>query len=128
MANLIFLGQNWAWPPCAQYSALGVRIPLKSSVMGPFFSVNCYLKIEFHIKFRLDPPLRLVLGVDTLSPTEVGTLSVAVHPDDGCFFLLLPAGMHIIYLGSIFCFALLMVVTPAVKGTLKRHPSHKGTL
>ena len=29
-------------------------------------------------------PLRLVLGADTLSPTEVGALSVAVHPDDGC--------------------------------------------
>ena len=28
-------------------------------------------------------PLRLVLGADTLSPTEVGALSVAVHPDDG---------------------------------------------
>ena len=29
-------------------------------------------------------PLRLVLGADTLSPTEVGALSVAVHPDDSC--------------------------------------------
>ena len=29
-------------------------------------------------------PLRRVLGADTLSPTEVGALSVAVHPDDGC--------------------------------------------
>ena len=55
MANLIFLGQNWAWPPCAQYSAPGVRNPLKSSVMGPSFLVNCYLEIGFHKKIRLKP-------------------------------------------------------------------------
>ena len=29
-------------------------------------------------------PLRLVLGADTLNPTQVGALSVAVHPDDSC--------------------------------------------
>ena len=29
-------------------------------------------------------PLRLVLGADTVSPTAVGALLVAVHPDDGC--------------------------------------------
>ena len=33
----------------------GSSEPLKSSVMGPSFLVNCYLKIEFHIKFRVDP-------------------------------------------------------------------------
>ena len=29
--------------------------------------------------------LRLVLGEDNLSPTVVGAMSEAVHPDDGCF-------------------------------------------
>ena len=42
----------------AQYSAFRVWTPLKSSVLGPSFLVNCYPKIEFHIKVRLDPPLR----------------------------------------------------------------------
>jgi hypothetical protein len=28
------------------------------------------------------PLVQLVLGADTLSPTEMGALSVAVHPDD----------------------------------------------
>ena len=40
-------------------------------------------------------PSRLVLGTDTLSPTVVGALSVAVHPDDGwclssCLLTLIP--------------------------------------
>ena len=39
-----------------QYSALGARTLLKSLVMGPSCLVNWYLKIEFHIEFRLDPP------------------------------------------------------------------------
>ena len=56
LQNLIFLAQKWAWPPRAQYWAPGVRDPIKSSVMCPSFLVNCYLKIEFHKKFRLAPP------------------------------------------------------------------------
>ena len=34
--------------------------------MGPSFLANCYLKIEFHIKFRLDPPSPLNRNVIVL--------------------------------------------------------------
>ena len=40
---------------CVHHSALGVRRPLKSLVIGPSFLV-CYLEIEFLKKIWIDAP------------------------------------------------------------------------
>ena len=41
-------------------------------------------------------PSRLVLGTNTLSPTEVGALSVVVHPDDGLCLSFYPFGLALL--------------------------------
>ena len=50
------MDQIWAWLPRGHRLAVGVRDPLKSSVTGPSFLVNCYLEIKFHKKIPIVPP------------------------------------------------------------------------
>ena len=53
----MLFGQIFAWLSCGHWFAPGARNPLKSSVTGFSFLVNCYLEIKFNKQIRENPPL-----------------------------------------------------------------------
>ena len=72
-------------------------------------------------------PSRLILGADTLSPTEVGALSVAVHPDQRTDDFPPPACGHafVLLVRFFFCFSVWHLL--AFKSTHeKAFPASKG--